>query len=99
MSAPKDAVLPPGSKILVTGANGYIGSHVADQLLQRGYLVRGTVRDAAKQAWLTELFDKEYGSGKFEIAEVKELTKDNLAAAMKGLSVYLPRDTTLFFGG
>lgn len=31
--------------ILVTGANGYIASHVVFQLLSQGYKVRGTVRD------------------------------------------------------
>lgn len=40
--------IPAGSTVLVTGANGYIASHVADQLLARGYHVRGTVRSAAK---------------------------------------------------
>jgi len=40
----------------------------------------------AKNAWLNELFDKEYGSGKLELVEVKELTQENLASAMKGSS-------------
>ncbi len=31
--------------VLVTGASGFIASHIVDQLLQRGYRVRGTVRD------------------------------------------------------
>jgi len=35
--------IPPGSKILVTGANGFIGSNVVDQLLSLGYFVRGTI--------------------------------------------------------
>lgn len=36
--------LLPGSRILVTGANGYIASHVVDQLLALRYVVRGTIR-------------------------------------------------------
>ena len=32
--------------IVVTGASGYIGSHVVANLLSRGRLVRATVRDA-----------------------------------------------------
>ena len=36
--------LPTGSRILVTAANGYIASHVVDQLLVLGYAVRGTIR-------------------------------------------------------
>ena len=34
--------------ILVTGLSGFIGSHVAAQLLAKGYRVRGTVRNKAK---------------------------------------------------
>ncbi|OQE17696.1 hypothetical protein PENFLA_c023G04025 [Penicillium flavigenum] len=36
-----------GSLILVTGANGYIASHVVDQLLQLGYNVGGTASDVS----------------------------------------------------
>lgn len=71
----KDPVIAPGSLVLVTGANGFIGSHVADQLLEAGYRVRGTVRDNSKTAWLKELFDKRYGSGKFESAIVEDMAK------------------------
>lgn len=35
--------IAPGSLTLVTGVNGFIGSHIADQLLSLGYRVRGTV--------------------------------------------------------
>ena len=81
---PQDAVLPQGSTILVTGANGYIGSHVINQLLKYGYKARGTVRDGEKSAWLQEHFDKEYGTGNFELVEVKEITKLNLLGPLKG---------------
>lgn len=50
-----------GSSNLVTGISGYIGSHVADQLLQAGYYVRGTVRDETKGKWVKELFAEKYG--------------------------------------
>jgi nucleoside-diphosphate-sugar epimerase len=41
---------------LVTGANGFIASHIINILLQRGYLVRGTVREP--RPWLDQLFQK-----------------------------------------
>lgn len=36
------------SLVLVTGASGFIAKHIVLELLQRGYRVRGTVRDRAK---------------------------------------------------
>ena len=33
-------------KILLTGANGFLGSHLLHELLRRGYVVRALVRDA-----------------------------------------------------
>ena len=44
----QDAALPKGSLILVTGASGYIASHVVNEALQAGYKVRGTARTQEK---------------------------------------------------
>ena len=62
-----------GNKILVSGANGYIGCHVVRTLLERNYAVRGVVRSPAKGRHLQELF-KSYGE-KFELAIVKDITE------------------------
>ncbi|WP_026941196.1 NAD-dependent epimerase/dehydratase family protein [Hellea balneolensis] len=35
-------------RVLVTGVSGFIGSHVAERLLAKGYAVRGTVRNKVK---------------------------------------------------
>ena len=72
----KPPVIAPGSLILVTGVNGFIASHVADQLIQAGYRVRGTARDTTKTQWIKELFDRRYGEGRFEAVVMKDMAED-----------------------
>lgn len=79
-------VIPQGSTCLVTGVNGYIASHVADQFLQKGYKVRGTAREKAKAKWLEELFEGKYGQGVFEVVVVGDLSVEGaFDEAIKGL--------------
>ncbi|MBI5464705.1 MAG: GDP-mannose 4,6-dehydratase, partial [Ignavibacteriales bacterium] len=41
------------SKVLITGGTGFIGSHTAEQFLQRGFQVRCLVRPNRKSlGWL-----------------------------------------------
>jgi uncharacterized protein YbjT (DUF2867 family) len=47
--------------ILVTGVSGYIGAHVARELLHRGYSVRGAVRSPKKGETLRDITFAEYG--------------------------------------
>jgi nucleoside-diphosphate-sugar epimerase len=80
-------IIPKGSMILVTGATGFIGSHTADQFLHYGYKVRGTTRDAAKGAWLSDLFAKKYQPDAFELVGVPDMgIPDAYSEAMKGVS-------------
>lgn len=74
MPATFDTVIPKGSWVLVTGVNGYVASHTADQLLQHGYKVRGTVRNTTKNQWIKDLFDRKYGAGCFELVQVEDMT-------------------------
>lgn len=63
--------IAPGATILVTGANGYIASHVIDRLLSDGYKVRGTVR--SEKPWLDEHFTSQYGKDSYESIVVPAL--------------------------
>lgn len=63
----------PPSTVLVTGASGFIGSWVCRTLLEAGYHVRGTVRDAAKGEYLKTLFS-DFSVG-FDYAIVLDITK------------------------
>jgi uncharacterized protein YbjT (DUF2867 family) len=48
LAAPERAAVAPGSRILVTGASGYIGGRLVGMLLERGYRVRCLVRTPGK---------------------------------------------------
>ncbi|KAK2010034.1 NAD(P)-binding protein [Colletotrichum eremochloae] len=70
------AVILPGSTILVTGANGYIGCRLSNTLIERGYRVRGVVRDKERCQHIQDFFDQKYGTeGQFELFEIPDLTK------------------------
>ncbi|KAF2033712.1 dihydroflavonol-4-reductase [Setomelanomma holmii] len=68
--------IQPGATIFVTGVNGLIGSYVADQLLIRGYNVRGAVRDVEKTKWLKEFFVEKYKIAKFDLVGVPDMTTE-----------------------
>ena len=63
----------PGSKVLVTGANGYIAVWVVRVLLERGFAVRGTVRSESKAGYLKKMFSS-YGD-KHEVVVVEDIAK------------------------
>lgn len=85
------ATIPKGSWVLVTGANGYIASHVIKEFLARGFRVRGTVRDLYKTGWVIEdLFSEEASLGNFALVQVPDLgTEGAFDDAIKGVSAII----------
>ena len=68
--------LNKGSKVLVSGANGYIAMWIVRTLLERGFTVRGTVRTEEKGKFMIEYFKSlGYGGDKFEVVIVDDIVK------------------------
>ena len=71
--------------VLVTGASGYIGSHVVANLLSRGRRVRATVRDASDPDRVDHLNEMEVGDGgSLEIVEMDLMDYDSVLGAVGG---------------
>ncbi|KAJ5815996.1 hypothetical protein N7447_008229 [Penicillium robsamsonii] len=88
-------LLPVNTLVLVTGANGFIASHTIDQLLQKGFKVRGTVR--TPKPWLNTFFDEKYGKGRFETQVVTDLgDAQQLQNTMQGVGgvIHMASDLT-----
>ncbi|CAG8978363.1 hypothetical protein HYALB_00013043 [Hymenoscyphus albidus] len=67
-----------GSTILVTGCNGFIGSHIVDQLLILGYQVRGRTRDLPNIKLLSEQWEKMHGRGRFKAIRISNIAEDGV---------------------
>ncbi|OBT65023.1 hypothetical protein VE03_05213 [Pseudogymnoascus sp. 23342-1-I1] len=83
-----EPVLTPGETIIaVTGVSGFVGSHVADQLLDAGYVVRGIMRDGSKNEWASQFFTQKYGPEKFELVTIPRFDEPGaFDATLQGVS-------------
>lgn len=71
------------TKVLVTGASGFIAKHIVRELLDHGYEVRGSVRAERRQAELEALF----AGRKLEYATLDLTADDGWAEAVDGVDV------------
>lgn len=73
--------------ICVVGVSGFVGSHVAAELLQRGYNVQGTLRDASSESseWLLDKLPVlATDSAKLTLHSADIANKESLLNAMQG---------------
>jgi len=70
--------------VLVSGASGYVGSHVASAFLSAGYRVRGTVRSLAKKEKIAHLQKMIDEGKKLELVEADLLIADSWDKAVDG---------------
>ena len=76
-------------KVLVTGAGGFIGSHLTELLIKKGYDVRAFVRYNSTSSWgWLENIEKPY-QGKFEVFMGDIRDANGVTEAMKGIDVVL----------
>jgi len=73
--------------VVVTGASGYIGSHIVANLLSRGMRVRATVRDLDDPERVDHLKSLEISDGgSIEIVEMDLFDSDSVELAISGCS-------------
>ncbi|GBD91318.1 3 beta-hydroxysteroid dehydrogenase/Delta 5--_4-isomerase [bacterium BMS3Abin04] len=61
---------------VVTGATGFVGSHLVDLLLKEGFTVKCIVRKTSNLRWLEGKNVEIYDSGLFNKDEIKKILKD-----------------------
>ncbi|KAK8087544.1 hypothetical protein PG997_002505 [Apiospora hydei] len=78
MAEQHPTAIPPGSLVLITGITSYVASWVAKDLLERGYRVRGVVRNLSQAAWLTQdVFPSFATAATFDLVEIPDLAAPN----------------------
>ncbi|MEW6405353.1 MAG: NAD-dependent epimerase/dehydratase family protein, partial [Chloroflexota bacterium] len=77
--------LPPSStKVLVTGASGFIGLHTTLSLLQLGYQVRGTVRSEEHAKGVRDSLSKHVKLDRLELIQADLLNEEGWREAAEG---------------
>lgn len=87
-----------GDTILVTGATGYIGSHVVEELIVAGYEVRVTTRAVDKAKFLIDLIEEKFGQNHLEVFAVPDMVaEDAYDEAIKGVAGVVHLATVVTF--
>ena len=76
--------------ILVTGASGFLASHILLQLLEQGYIVRGSVRNAAKGDHIRKVLETHGAdTSRLSFVELDLMQDTGWDAAMQGVDYLL----------
>ena len=80
--------------VLVTGAAGFVGSHVVRELLECGFSVRGTVRNLENAEFLNKL----PGAERLEIVQMDLLESESVISAVRGCDDVIHCAAALYVG-
>jgi dihydroflavonol-4-reductase len=80
---------PSSTKVLVTGAGGFVGLHTMVQFLQQGYSVRGTVRTESHAQRVKEALSKHISTDKLELVLADLLIDEGWSEAVNGCEYVL----------
>lgn len=75
-------------RILITGGTGFLGSHVAEQLLDEGYNVRLAAR-GAKIPGLLEVYAQHVTDGRMEITRIMDLANEQFITLFVGVDALI----------
>lgn len=84
-------------KVLVTGASGFLGGHVAEQLAARGDVVRALVRKTSNRKHLEKLKGVELFEGSVEQSERVREAVDGVDAVVHCAGIVKARSSDEFF--
>src|SRR5260370_41986021 len=80
-----------GMRVLVTGASGFLGSHVAEQAALSGYQVRALVRATSDQQFLQTLPSIEFALGAVEDVASLERAVEGVEAVIHAAGIVKAR--------
>ena len=97
LSQSLDLAIPKGSWVLVTGATGFVATHIINEFLALGYKVIGTARNTDKADRTRKLFSH-YGSSNYTCTVVPDMAIDGaFDEAVKGVSAVVHTASVLSF--
>ena len=83
-------------RVLVTGASGFLGSHIAEQLSKEGHTVRALVRKSSNRRFLETLPGVEFAEGSVEDAAKVDLAAKGVDAIVHSAGLVKARNKDEF---
>ncbi|MCL2724994.1 MAG: NAD(P)-dependent oxidoreductase [Polyangiaceae bacterium] len=84
-------------KVLVTGGSGFLGSHVAEQLVHAGHTVRALVRKSSNRKFLNTLSGVEFAEGSVENRASVDEAMRGVDAVVHSAGLVKARNASEFF--